>query len=134
MGLPRAWPTGCLATADRRIRPDGLPAVNFENLEDFMTSTWGKIKVYTKLSFICLVILAALIFIVSNGQPVTIRFLGLSLTVGAWLLIVLAGLVGIAVFLIVRRISSVLRDFRRIRTESKTRNRNIQATDTLPEQ
>ena len=99
-----------------------------------MTSTWGKIKVYTKLSFICLVILAALIFIVSNRKLVTISFLGLSLTVGAWLLIVLAGLVGIAVFLIVRRISSVLRDFRRIRTESKTRNRNIQATDTLPEQ
>ena len=99
-----------------------------------MESTWKKIKVYTKLSFICLVILAALIFIVSNRQPVTISFLGLSLTAGAWLLIVLAGLVGIAVFLIVRRISSVLRDFRRIRTESKTRNRNIQATDTLPEQ
>ena len=99
-----------------------------------MIGTWEKIKVYTKLSFICLVILAALIFIVSNRQPVTISFLGLSLTAGAWLLIVLAGLVGIAVFLIVRRISSVLRDFRRIRTESQTRNRNTQATDTLPEQ
>ena len=97
-----------------------------------MAGTWEKIKVYTKLFFICLVILAALIFIVSNGQPVTISFLGLSLTAGAWLLIVLAGLVGIAVFLIVRRISSVMRDFRRIRTESKTRNTDIQATDTLP--
>ena len=99
-----------------------------------MNDTWKKIKVYTKLSFICLVILAALIFIVSNRQQVTISFLVFSLTTGAWLLIVLAGLVGIAVFLIVRRISSVLRDFRRIRTESQTRNRNTQATDTLPEQ
>ena len=100
-----------------------------------MTGTWEKIKVYTKLSFICLVILAALIFIVSNRKPVAISFLGWPLVeVGAWLLIVLAGLVGIAVFLIVRRISSVLRDFRRIRTESKTRNRNTQATDTLPSQ
>jgi len=98
-----------------------------------MTGTWEKIKVYTKLSFICLVILAALIFIVSNGEPVDINFLGWTLVeVGAWLLIVLAGLVGIAVFLIVRRISSVLRDFRRIRTESKTRNTDSQATDTLP--
>lgn len=95
-----------------------------------MEGTWKKIKVYTKLSFICLVILAALIFIVSNRQPVTISFLGLSVTAGAWLLIVLAGLVGIAVFLIVKRISSVMRDFRRIRTESKTRNADIQATDT----
>ncbi len=109
--------------------------VNSENPEDEMEGTWKKIKVYTKLSFICLVILAALLFIVSNGQPVTIRFMGWQLVeTGVWLLIVLAGLVGIAVFLIVRRISSVLRDFRRIRTESKTRNTDIQATDTLPEQ
>ena len=99
-----------------------------------MEVTWEKFKVYAKLSLICLVILAALIFIVSNRQPVTISFLWLSLTAGAWLLIVLAGLVGIAVYLIARRISSVLRDFRRIRTESKTRNRNIQTSDTLPSQ
>ena len=102
-----------------------------KNPEDSMAETWGKIKVYTKLSFICLVILAALIFIVSNSQPATIRFLGLSMTAGAWLLIVLAALVGIAVFLIARRISSVLRDFRRIRAESKTRDENTQATDIL---
>ena len=100
-----------------------------------MESTWRKIKVYTKLSVICLVILAALIFIVSNRQPVIIRFMGWRLVeTGLWLLIVLAGLVGIAVFLIIRRISSVLRDFRRIRTESKTRNTDSQAPDTLPEQ
>ena len=96
-----------------------------------MPETWKKIKVYTKLSFICLVILAALIFIVSNRQPVTIRFMGWQLVeTGAWLLIVLAGLAGIAVFLIVRRTSSLLRDFRRIRTESKTRHSNTQAADT----
>ena len=96
-----------------------------------MVGTWKKIKVYTKLSFICLVILAALIFIVSNSELVTISFLGWSLVeVGAWLLIVLAGLVGIAVFLIARRTNSVLRDFRRIRAESKTRDSNTQATDT----
>jgi uncharacterized integral membrane protein len=98
-----------------------------------MIGTWEKIKVYTKLSFICLVILAALIFMRSNTKQVKISFLAWSLgEVPVWLLIVLAGLVGIAVFLIVRRISSVLRDFRRIRTESKTRNTDSQATDTLP--
>lgn len=97
-----------------------------------MAETWKKIKVYTKLSFICLVILAALIFIVSNGQQVTISFLWLSLTVGAWLLIVLAGLAGIGIFLIARRTSAVIRDFRRIRAESKTRDNSIQSTDTPP--
>ena len=100
-----------------------------------MTGTWKKIKVYTKLSFICLVILAAVIFIASNRQLVTIRFLGWSLVeAGAWLLIVLAGLAGIAVFLIARRTNSVLRDFRRIRTESETRDKNTQATDVLRKQ
>jgi len=84
------------------------------------------------LCFICLVILAALIFIVSNRQVVTISFLGLSVTARAWLLIVLAGLAGIAVFLIVRRISSVMRDFKRVRSENNTRDRNTQATDTQP--
>ena len=97
-----------------------------------MAETWEKIKVYTKLCFICLVILAALIFIVSNRQVVTISFLGLSVTARAWLLIVLAGLAGIAVFLIVRRISSVMRDFKRVRSENNTRDRNTQATDTQP--
>ena len=97
-----------------------------------MAETWAKIKVYTKLSLICLVILAALIFIVSNGQSVAIKFMGWTLVeTGGWLLIVLAGLVGIAVFLIVRRISSVMRDFKRVRSENKTRDSNTQATDTL---
>ena len=94
-----------------------------------MNETWKKIKVYTKLSFICLVILAALIFIVSNRQVVTISFLGFSLTAGAWLLIILAGLAGIGIFLIARRTSAVIRDFRRIRAESKTRDNSIQSTD-----
>ena len=97
-----------------------------------MPETWKKITVYTKLSFICLVILAALIFIVSNRQEVTISFLGFSLTAGAWLLIILAGLAGIGIFLIARRTSAVIRDFRRIRAESKTRDNSIQSTDTPP--
>ena len=75
---------------------------------------------------------SSLIFIVSNSEPVTISFLGWKLVkdIGAWLLIVLAGLAGIVVFLIARRIRSVVRDFRRIRAESKTQDNNTQATDT----
>ena len=106
---------------------------NSKSPESTMVGTWKKIKVYTKLSFICLVILAAFIFIVSNRQLVTIRFLGWSLVeAGTWLLIVLAGLAGIGIFLIARRTSTVIRDFRRIRAESKTRDNSIQSTDTPP--
>ncbi len=95
----------------------------------YMSHTWQKIKVYTKLSFICLVMLAALVFIVSNGQPVTISFGWWTLVegIGAWLLIVLAGVAGIVVFLVVGRTSSLLRDFKRLRSDNKKRNQNSQS-------
>ncbi len=96
-----------------------------------MPHTWQKIKVYTKLFFICVVMLAALIFICSNNRPVTISFLGWRLVegIGAWLLIVLAGLAGIVVFLVASRTSSLLRDFRRLRSENKTSKQNSPKAD-----
>ena len=96
-----------------------------------MANNWQKIKVYTKLSFICVVILAALIFIVSNRQLVTISFGWWTLAeIGTWLLIVLAGLAGIAVFLVVGRTSSLLRDFKRLRSENKTSKQNSANADS----
>ena len=96
-----------------------------------MAASWEKIKVYTKLFFICVLMLAALIFICSNNRPVTISFLGWRLVegIGAWLLIVLAGLAGIVVFLVASRTSSLLREFRRLRSENKTRNQNSRNAD-----
>ena len=95
-----------------------------------MVSRWEKIKVYAKLSFICLVILAALIFIGSNNQPVTVSFFGWRIvTVGAWLLIVLAGLAGVVMFLIVNRAIPVLRDFKRLRKESRAAKTNTHNAD-----
>ena len=97
--------------------------------EQHMAYTWQKIKVYTKLSFICVVMLAALVFIVSNGTPVTISFGFWTLVegIGAWLLIVLAGVAGIVVFLVVGRTSSLLRDFKRLRSDNNKRNQNSQS-------
>ncbi len=90
-----------------------------------MTLTWEKIKVYTKLFFICVVILAAVIFICSNRQPVAVCFGWWTLAeIGTWLLIVLAGLAGVLVFFVASRTSSLLRDFRRLRSESKAHNEN----------
>ncbi len=95
-----------------------------------MAASWEKIKVYTKLFFICVVLLAASMFICSNGQLVTISFLWWTLaSIGTWLLIVLAGLAGIVVFLVVGRTSSLLRDFRRLRSENRTRNQNSGSAD-----
>jgi uncharacterized integral membrane protein len=100
-----------------------------------MPHTWQRIKVYTKLFFICVVILAALVFIVSNRQLVTISFGWWTLAeIGTWFLIVLAGLAGIVVFLVVGRTSSLLRDFRRLRSENKNRNQNLPNADSPFEQ
>ena len=96
-----------------------------------MPHTWQRIKVYTKLFFICVVMLAALVFIVSNRQLVIISFGWWTLVeVGTWFLIVLAGLAGIVVFLVVGRTSSLLRDFRRLRSENKNRNQNSRNADS----
>ena len=97
-----------------------------------MASLWEKIKVYTKISIICIVALAVLIFIGSNSQPVDIRFLGWYISQPAWLLIVLAGLVGVVVFLIFSRTRSVLRDLRRVRDQKKGQDGNTQVADKTP--
>ncbi len=96
-----------------------------------MPHTWQRIKVYTKLFFICVVILAALVFIVSNRRVVTISFGWWELAkVRTWFLLVLAGVAGIVVFLAVGRISSLLQDFRRLRSENKNRDQNLPEADS----
>ncbi len=85
-----------------------------------MLNNWEKVKVYAKLSLICLVMLAVLIFILSNTQGIGINFLGWTIVeTWVWLLIVLAGFLGVIVFLITRRIKSVVRQFRQIRGPKK---------------
>ena len=95
-----------------------------------MVSKWERIKVYTKLSFVCLVILAGIMFIGSNRDPVKIKFLGWTLVeTWAWLVIVLAGLVGVGVCVVFGRTSTVLRDVRRLRQESKAAKSNASDDD-----
>ena len=96
-----------------------------------MAASWEKIKVYTKLFLICVLMLAALVFIVSNRRLVMISFGWWTLAeIGVWLLVVLAGLAGVVVFLVVGRTSSLLRDFRRLRSENKNRNQNSRNADS----
>ena len=95
-----------------------------------MATNWQRIKVYTKLFFISVVILAAVVFIVSNRQLVTISFGWWPLAkIGAWLLMILAGLAGVVIFLVAGRTSSLLRDFRRLRSENKTSKQNSPNAD-----
>ena len=126
MGLHRAGTPEPLGTARRR-----LVRLKSDQWEKTMASTWEKTKVYTKLFFICVVILAAVIFICSNTQPVAVGFGWWTFAeIGTWLLIVLAGLAGVLVFFVVSRTSSLLRDFRRLRSESRAHNKNSRNADS----
>ena len=129
MGLHRARTGEPLAAARRCL---GRP--KSDQAEKNMDSTFQRIKVYTKLFFICVVILAAVIFIWSNTELVAISFLGWKVKVWAWLLVVLAGLTGILVFLIICRSSSLLRDVRRLRSDNKTRNQSSPNADSPSQQ
>ena len=126
MVLHRAGARKPLATARGR-----LVRLKSDQLEKTMASVWEKTKVYTKLFFICVVILAAVIFICSNTQSVAISFGWWTLAeIGVWLLIVLAGLAGVLVFFVASRTSSLLQDFRRLRSENETREQNLRKTDS----
>lgn len=130
MGLREPGPGGPLVIAGGRLGPG-----EFNLAENNMPETWQKIKVYTKLIFICVVILAALVFIVSNGRLVTISLGWWKLAeIRTWLLIVLAGVAGIVVFLAVGRISSLLQDFRRLRGKANKRKQNLAKADSPFEQ
>lgn len=95
-----------------------------------MPDSWKKTKVYAKFSFICLVMLAVLVFILSNRQQVAIKFLVWTLVeTWAWLLIVLAGLLGVVVFLVAGRIRSVVQQLKQVRSRNNVRDSNSRAAD-----
>lgn len=85
-----------------------------------------KIKVYARLTAVCLLILCVLIFVVSNSQRIAIRFLvwqtpELPLY---WLLLFTAS-GGIVFYLVSRRIAGVIRDVRKFRQDEKEQKRVV---------
>ena len=88
---------------------------------------WHKIKTYGRLTGIGLVILGTVLFILSNREPVTVRFLAwewVTLPLYAFILFVAVG--GIVLLWIVRKIGSTLRDVRKLRQEKAMANRMVQ--------
>lgn len=79
-----------------------------------------KFLVYIKLIGIGLVFLVILLFMLSNMQPVTINFLGRELWRVPMILfmLIMAGL-GVAIYLIIRRIGKLIRDIRAFMPERK---------------
>ena len=84
--------------------------------------SWRKIKVYSKLTLIGIVVLFVLLFMASNLHKVTIKFLWwktYEVPTFAFMFIVANG--GIGVFLIVKRLGKVVTDVKQLRHESRAR-------------
>jgi len=87
---------------------------------------WKKIKIYSKLVGIGLVFLVILMFILSNREPTTVRFLVWQTPALPMYLFVLAvAVAGIGVYWLIRRVGRVIRDFRQMRTDEKKRQKLV---------
>ena len=85
-----------------------------------MATSWYKIKTYGKVTGIVSVLAVALLFMFSNMQQVTVKFLWFEIwQVPTYAFIFLVANGGIAVFLICRRMGKAFRDMRQLRHESK---------------
>lgn len=90
--------------------------------------TWNarKTKVYARLTAVCLLVFCVLIFVVSNTQPVSIRFLVWQTPeLPLYWLLVSAASGGILFYLISRRIAGVIRDVRKLRNDEKEQKRVV---------
>ena len=86
-----------------------------------------KIKTYTKLTGVVLVIAVAIIFILSNREPVTVKFLLLETAeLPMYFFIVVLSVGGMLFFWVCRRIGRVIADLRLLRREQKTRRELIE--------
>lgn len=84
--------------------------------------TWRKFKLYTKLTLIGLVLLIVLMFMFSNTQTVTVKFLFWEIcSVPNFAFIFIVANLGILVFLVIKGLRKVLGDYRRMRREERTR-------------
>ena len=105
-----------------------------------MAVSWHRIKTYAKVSGIALVLLLALVFMFSNLDRVTVKFLWYEVWQAptyAFILVVAIG--GIVLFLICRKLGGVLRDVRQLRSENRARRelvkevkREVQIETTQP--
>ena len=86
----------------------------------------SKFKAYTKLISISVVLLAVLLFMLSNAEPVTVKFLWWTLwqvPLYAFIFVVANG--GIVVFFVSRKLARVIKEVRQLRREENTQRRLV---------
>ena len=83
-----------------------------------------KIKTYVKLSVLTLLVVAVLVFMASNFEKISIKFLWWNIwQAPTFALILVSASLGVTFFLISRQIRKVISDIRNIRHEKKTREK-----------
>lgn len=91
-----------------------------------MAASWHRIKTYAKAIGIAAVLALVVIFMFSNLQKVTVKFLWFEIwQAPTYALIFLVANGGIVVFLLCRRIGTVIREVRELRRETRARQRLI---------
>ena len=91
-----------------------------------MAWNWHKIKTYGKLTGILLIILIVLMFILSNRDPITVKFLWKDLvTMDLYFFIIIVAVMGILVFLVAKKIRKVIIDLRMILREQKEQKKLV---------
>jgi len=94
-----------------------------------MAVTIHKLKVYTKLSIIGLVILVVLIFLLQNSGRVSIRFLlWQTPEVPMFMFTLSAATSGVLVYRVSSRIGKVIREAKEIRRQDRIRSGSMEQT------
>lgn len=91
-----------------------------------MITNWHKMKTYTRMTVVILVLVLGLLFMLCNRKPVTVNFLWITKwEVPTYAFIFLVANGGIVIFLICRRTRGVWHDMRQLQSERRARQKLI---------
>ena len=94
-----------------------------------------KIKTYAKLTAVVLLAVFIALFMASNTEPVTVKFLWKQLIVlPTYTYTFFAANAGILIFLIARRIRKLIKDIKQLRHEERTRQKLVSEIKSKVEQ
>ena len=94
-----------------------------------------KVKIYVKMVGIALVFLIVVIFMASNREAVSIKFLGWQIWQAPLFAFIFAmASLGVIIFLITRKIRKVFGDVKELRREEKSRKKLVEEVKKAVEQ
>ncbi|MBN2209767.1 MAG: hypothetical protein JW709_00075 [Sedimentisphaerales bacterium] len=98
-----------------------------------MAWTWHKVKVYARLAGVIIALLAVLLFILSNHEKVSVKFLWWETPeIGMYLFILIVGVGSVLLWWVIRRIRHVIVETMTLVREDKTRKKLTPKTENEP--